>query len=130
MSEQLRPDYDGSFTPWVGVRDLQKSIEWYSQMVGLEADFIADRAGWCELSIGVKKVAIGLYKVVSPSGNGGATLTFGVRDLDAERSRLEELGVRFDGPTMTISDLVRIAVFFDLDENRIMFSQPLREMRH
>ena len=130
MSERSRPEYDGSFTPWIGVRDLAKSVEWYRETLGLEADFLAEEAGWCELGVGAEHVFVGLYRMESPGGGGGATLTFGVRDIDAERSRLEELGVRFDGPTTEIPGLVRIATFKDPDGNPLMFSQPLRDMRH
>ncbi|MCD7445172.1 VOC family protein [Streptomyces lincolnensis] len=130
MNRPSGPEYDGSFTPWLGVRDLHKSISWYSEKLGLEVSFLAEEAGWCELGIGAEHVFVGLYRMDSPGGTGGATLTFGVRDLDRERARLERLGVSFDGPTTAIPGLVSIATFRDLDNNPVMFSQPLRAMRH
>ena len=57
---------------------------------------------------------------------GGATLTFGVRDLDAARRALEGAGVPFDGATMTFEGIARLATFFDPDGNKLMLYQDLK----
>jgi predicted enzyme related to lactoylglutathione lyase len=57
-------------------------------------------------------------------------LTFGVRDLTAERGRLESLGVRLAGPTQEVSDLIKMDTFLDPDGNLLMFCQVLHEPRH
>ncbi len=56
---------------------------------------------------------------------GGATLTFGVKDIDAAREQVEAKGVRFDGPTREIEGLVKLATFYDPDGNTLMFYEGL-----
>ena len=57
---------------------------------------------------------------------GGATLTFTVSDIDAARGYLEEQGVRFDGDTHQVEDMVRLATFYDPDGNALMLAQQLK----
>ncbi|WP_051854743.1 VOC family protein [Streptomyces sp. NRRL B-1347] len=124
------PSYDGVLTPWIGVTDLAKSVAWYEDMLGLKVEYTLDEVGWCELGTGVARVALGLYRMDEVNAAGGATLTFGVLDLDRERARLEERGVRFEGPTKVIPGTLRMASFRDPDGNPLMFCQVLGTPRH
>lgn len=128
--QQHRPAYDGIFTPWIYVSDTGTATAWYSRVLGLEPEFRLESVGWCELGTGIERVAIGMHQS-GPGGHpGGATLTLGVRDLDAERKRLELLGVRMDGPTTTIPGVIAMASFRDPDGNPLMFCQVLGTPRH
>jgi catechol 2,3-dioxygenase-like lactoylglutathione lyase family enzyme len=118
--------YDGGLTCALGVRDLDRSIEWYRDVLGFELLYKLDDLRWCELRSPVERVNVGLSEVEEAGGRGGATLTFGVRDLDAARRRLEEGDVRFDGETRTIEGMVRLATFFDPDGNALMLYQDLQ----
>jgi catechol 2,3-dioxygenase-like lactoylglutathione lyase family enzyme len=118
--------YDGGLTCALGVRDLDRSIEWYRDVLGFELLYKLDDLRWCELRSPVERVNVGLSEVEEAGGRGGATLTFGVRDLDAARRRLEEGGVRFDGESRTIEGMVRLATFFDPDGNALMLYQDLQ----
>lgn len=124
------PAYDGVLTPWIGVTDLAVSVAWYEEMLNLEVEYTLEDIGWCELGTGVPRVALGLYRMDEVDGTGGATLTFGVRDLERERARLEERGVRFDGPTKTIPGTLKMATFRDPDRNPVMFCEVLGTPRH
>ena len=126
---QQRPRYDGIFTPWIYVRDTAAAAAWYSRVLGLEAEFRLDGHGWYELGTGIDRVAIGLHQA-GHGPLGGATLTLGVIDLDAELSRLEELGVSLDGPVTTIPGMIKMASFHDPDGNPLMLCQVLRTPRH
>lgn len=118
--------YDGTLTCPVECSDMAKSIDWYNEMLGFELIYRLDDMGWCEMKSPVESVTVGLGQVEEPSpGAGGVTLTFGVRDIDKARAELEGKGVRFDGPTQTIPEMVKLATFFDLDGNKLMFSQTL-----
>jgi catechol 2,3-dioxygenase-like lactoylglutathione lyase family enzyme len=125
-----RPGYDRIFTPWIYVRDLDKAAAWYSRVLGLEQEFRLPGNGWCELGTGIDRVAIGLHQAGHAVQGSGATLTFGVLDLDAERRRLEELAVRLDGPTTGIPGVIKMATFRDPDANPLMFCQVLGRPRH
>jgi predicted enzyme related to lactoylglutathione lyase len=70
---------------------------------------------------------VGLSQVEKAGGEGGAVLTFGVKDIDAARKRLETADVRFDGDTQTIPDMVKLATFFDPDGNALMLFQDLQK---
>jgi CreA protein len=59
---------------------------------------------------------------------GGATVTFGVADIDAARAWLEAHDTRFDGETRDIEGMVRLATLYDPDGNTLMLAQRLPQM--
>ncbi len=116
--------YEGGLTISLPVKDLAKSIEFYENVVGFKIQYRLDDMGWCELTTSVPQVNIGLSQVESPNP-GGQTPTFGVADIDRARKVLEGRGVKFDGDTMEIPDMVKLATFFDPDGNPIKLYQDL-----
>jgi len=74
-----------------------------------------------------KHVVLGLSQVEKVETGGGATVVLGVVDIDEARAELEAKQVRFDGETMTIPDMVRLATFFDPDGNTFMLAQDLQK---
>jgi hypothetical protein len=58
---------------------------------------------------------------------GGATPTFGVKDINAAREALEANGVRIDGDVVTIDNMVSLLTFYDADDNALMFFQMLTD---
>ncbi len=117
--------YDGNITAAIGVSDLDKSIAWYQDMLGLELIYKMDDVGWAELKTETQGVNIGLsVREQTPQG-GGATLTFGVSDIATARGQLESKDVKFDGDTQTIPGMVSLATFFDPDGNQMMLAQDL-----
>ena len=63
---------------------------------------------------------------VNPSQTGGgATLTFGVVDIDSARAWLEAHDVKFDGEKTEVPGMVRLATFYDPDGNTFMLAQRL-----
>ena len=112
--------YDGGLTCSIGVKDLKTSLAWYQDVLGFRLLYHLEDLGWCELATEIKGVNLGLSQVERPEVKGGATLTFGVKDIDAARRLLEEKSVRFDGPTQTIQDMVKLATFYDPDGNKLI----------
>ena len=123
MSNDL--GYDGGLTAALAVKNMEAGIAWYSDVLGFELRYRLDDMGWCELNTAVAKVSVGLSQVENPEVKGGATLTFGVKDIDAARSQLEAKDVKFDGPTQVIPEMVKLATFFDPDGNKLMLYQDL-----
>ena len=115
--------YDGGLTCSMGVTDLDRSIAWYQDVLGFELLYKRDEIAWGELSTGVDRVNVGLSERQEAGGPGGATLTFGVTDLEAAKAALDEHGVRQDGNILEIPGLVRLLTFFDPDDNALMFYQ-------
>lgn len=121
--QQLR--YDGGLTCALECADLEKSLVWYQQVLGFELLYKVDEMAWAELKSPVDGVNVGLAQVEAPSPAGGATPTWGVSDITAARTVLENDDVRFDGETQTIPGMVSLATFFDPDGNRHMLYQDL-----
>ena len=120
-------DYDGGMVCYVHVADLERSIAWYQDVLGLEVISQVDEIGWCELKSPAAGLAIGLLKDAKPDTKGGATIVFGVKDLDVARARLEKQGVKFTGPTSVHEGYVKLAAFTDPDGNLLTLSQSLAE---
>lgn len=118
--------YDGGLTCALGVRDLDKAITWYADVLGFQLLYRMDDMAWCEMQTPVERVNVGLSQLEEPVVEGGATLTFGVTDIAAARAVLEEQDVRFDGDTMTIPGMVSLATFYDPDGNKLMLYQDLQ----
>lgn len=108
------------------VSDLHKAVEWYGRVLGFEPIYVVDELGWAELKSPTAHVAIGLSQVESPKTTGPVPV-FDVADIEHTRGELESRGVRFDGATQTIPDMVRLATFYDPDGNAYMLAQSLAE---
>jgi catechol 2,3-dioxygenase-like lactoylglutathione lyase family enzyme len=120
-------DYDGGLTCALSVKNLEAGVAWYRDVLGFEPLYVREDIAWGELQTGVAKVNVGLSQVEEPGGKGGATLTFGVTDIDAAKAALDAKGVRQDGPIQEIPGMVRLLTFYDPDGNALMFYQDLSE---
>jgi predicted enzyme related to lactoylglutathione lyase len=117
--------YDGGLTCAISVSSLDRAIPWYSDVLGMRLAYRMDELAWCELTTSVSRVSVGLSEVEKVSVGGGATLTFGVTDIETAKAALDAAGVRQDGPIQTIPDMVRLLTFYDPDGNALMFYQDL-----
>ena len=123
MTEGIR--YDGGLTVSLPVSNLDVAIGWYQDNLGFELKYRLDDIGWCELESSVAKVNVGLSVVEKPNP-GGATPTFGVLDIKAAEASLKSNGVRTDPDIVTIEGLVSLLMFYDQDDNSLMFYQELQ----
>jgi predicted enzyme related to lactoylglutathione lyase len=117
--------YSGKLTAAISVSDLERSKQFFAEMLGFEHIYTLGDWGWCELRTGVEGVTLGLGQAESVQPEGGATLTFGVADIDVARTWLEQNDVRFDGETREIPGMVRLATFYDPDGNTFMLAEVL-----
>ena len=108
----------------LSVKDRATSASWFKQHLGFEQIFAADEAGWTELATNTPGVTIGLGDAEDITG-GGTMPVFGVDDFDKSRSALEKAGVRFDGDTIEVESMVKVAAFFDPDGNGLMIAEDL-----
>lgn len=119
--------YGPATTAAINVSDFKRAVDWYREKLGFEPEYLMEEMGWGELKTNTPGLTIGLGSMGQPGGSGGATLTFAVTDIDAARASLEGQGVRFEGPTDEIPGMVKLATFYDLDGNRLMFAQTLMQ---
>ncbi|MGH3104623.1 MAG: VOC family protein [Gaiellaceae bacterium] len=117
-------EYDKVLVISVNVSSLDRSIEWYREMLGFELTYKLDEYGWCEVQSPITGVSLGLGQVEDPQVS-GCTPTWGVTDIEAARGYLESKGVRFDGETQDVGGMVKLATFFDPDGNPFMLAQTL-----
>ena len=121
----LNLGYDGGLNCAHSVRDLDKAIQWYSDTLGFSLLYKAEEMGWCEMSTHIKGVNVGLSQVEEIEPKGGATLTWGVKDIDKARAELEKHDVPFDGETMRVPAMVALATFYDPDGTKMMLYEDL-----
>lgn len=117
-------EYARDLTISMPVSDLDRGISWYETVLGFKLEYRMDDVGWCELVSPVADVNVGLSVVEKPNP-GGATPTFGVKDIAAAKATLEANDVRIDGDVITIENMVKLLTFFDPDGNALMFAQMM-----
>jgi catechol 2,3-dioxygenase-like lactoylglutathione lyase family enzyme len=120
-------DYVPEVTASMGVTDLDRSIEWYQNILGFTLLYRVDEIVWCELSTGVPGVNVGLSQNQEVKQGGGATNVWGVADILAAKAHLDAHGVRQDGDIQHIPDMVKLLTFYDPDGNVMMLSENLMQ---
>lgn len=117
-------ELDHTITLSLSVSDRHASADWYQKVLGFDLLYHADEAGWSELQTKTDGVTLGLGEHTVPQP-GNTVPVFGVRDLDAARHTMEAADIRFDGDTEVIDGMVKIATFYDPDNNALMLAQDL-----
>jgi CreA protein len=117
-------ELNDTITIALSVRDRHVSAKWYKDMLGFESLYHADEAGWSELQTNTPGVTIGLGEHTKPAP-GNCVPVFGIADLVDARHRLENAGVKFDGPTDVVEGMVQTATFYDPDGNALMLAEDL-----
>lgn len=108
----------------LSVTDRKASEQWYSQHLGFEMLFSSDEMGWTEMRTNTEGVTLGLGDAehVQP---GNSVPVFGVANVDAARKALEDANVQFDGETIHYEGMVKLATFYDPDQNALMIAEDL-----
>ena len=118
-------EWGGESTAAISVSDYARSLAWYRDVLGFEPAFELADYGWAQLRSPVDGLLVGIGQSEKVVRGGGATLTFTVRDIAAARVYLEGEGVRFDGDTHQVGDMVKLATFYDPDGNALMLAEQL-----
>lgn len=111
--------FGGTLLIQLRVADLDRAIAFYRDVLGFELFLRNDELAWAKLRSPVRDVVIGVGVSDEPKGSGTLSLNFSVANIEDARRRLEERGVKFTGPTITIPGVVKLADFADPDGNRI-----------
>ncbi|MEH2394762.1 MAG: VOC family protein [Nostoc sp.] len=111
-----------SFVTKLDVTNLEASVEWYKDKLGLVPESKYDTPGWRQLSIpDIGNFAIGLNLSNSVVA-GSAVSTFVVNNIVAARQSLIEKGVEV-GPITDVGHGVQLSVFKDIDGNLLGLRQ-------
>lgn len=117
-----KPDYVS-----VNVADWTRARKFYGETLGLPTGaFISDEVGWMQFGEeGGVQLAISLWRGPEPfpSGEGGATIIFGVEDAFKMVEELRKRGVRCED-VVSVPNMVTYANFYDPDGNRLQIAGP------
>jgi catechol 2,3-dioxygenase-like lactoylglutathione lyase family enzyme len=108
----------------IGVANLDRSIQFYRDMLGFRVTERRDDLQFAHLATNVPGLEIGLNEVEAPRGSGSVLLNISVEDANAARRALEAKGVVFRRPTIEIPGKVVLAEFADPDGNLLRFAGP------
>jgi len=123
MSSPLQ--FKGELTCSLNVGDLAKGVAWYRDVLGCEVLYEMKEMSWAEVKTEVPGVSIGLNGS-APGKDGGATLVFGVKDIEAAKQILVERKVELEGDIQTIPGMVKLLILKDPFGNKLMLSQSLQ----
>jgi catechol 2,3-dioxygenase-like lactoylglutathione lyase family enzyme len=106
----------------VGVKDYDRSLAWYRDVLGFELEYELKEYGWCELKTPFGfNVGLGQSETVA---QGNITPTFGVKDIDGAIGHLREHDVNVED-WHEIPNMVRLSTFYDPDGTPWMLAQTL-----
>lgn len=108
----------------LGVSDLDRAIEFYTQVLGFTLTERRDDLRFAHIDTNVPGVQIGLNAVPAPKGSGSIVLNISVADVANARKVLEAKGVKFTGETVVIPRKVALAPFADPDGNVLRLAGP------
>jgi len=115
------PVYGHGLLIQLQVEDLDRSVRFYTDVLGFRVTERRDDLQFVHLDCGIENLQLGLSAGgTQPPAPGSVVLNFSVTgDVDAVRAGLEKQGVRFSGPTQVIPGKVRLAGFSDPDGYRL-----------
>lgn len=117
----------GIFLNWIVVENLDKAVQFYTEIVGLKLNSLCKDYGWAELS-GPEGGRLGIA-VQNPKENikagTNAVLTITIDDIQKGRDELKNKGVRLLGEIMEIPGEVKLQTFLDIDGNMAQLVEKL-----
>jgi catechol 2,3-dioxygenase-like lactoylglutathione lyase family enzyme len=115
------PVYGHGLLVQLQVQDLERSVRFYTDVLGFRVTERRDDLQFVHLDCGIERLQLGLSAgAAQPPAPGSVVLNFSVAgDVDRVRAALETRGVVFSGPTRVIPGKVRLAAFTDPDGHRL-----------
>lgn len=129
QAKEDTPRFQAVVVAQLSVSDLDRSVAFYRDTLGLELELMIDALRWAKFKTAVPGLTIGLnevknLKLPAPKTLGPSSLNLAVPDADLARQQLEAKGVRFLGPTTEIPGVVRLADFVDPDGHCFRLAGP------
>lgn len=113
---------------WVVVSDLDKAVEFYTDVVGMELNNRSAEYGWAELSARDGGAILGVaesndQEPMKPGSN--AVVTISVGDIEEARQKIASKGAQLVGDVMEVPGHVKLQTFTDADGNQFQLVQKL-----
>ena len=114
---------------WIVVKDLQKAIKFYTDIVGLKLLNQSPEYGWAELA-GPGGCTLGIAQENPQMDNKyvagtNAIMTVSVEDIDKALAVYKKKGVRLIGDVVEVPGHVKMQTFSDQDGNLMQVVQTL-----
>lgn len=116
----------GIFLSWIVVKDLQKAIEFYTTVAGLQLKEYAEEFGWAELA-GPEGSILGIAQESPEHGQvagKNAVVTISVDDIHSACERFGE-HAKLVGELIEIPGHVKMQTFEDKDGNTLQIVQTM-----
>lgn len=117
----------GIFLTWIVVKDIQKAIKFYTEVVGLELKEYHEEFRWAEFSgPGGSILGIGQEEEgcdVKAGANG--VVTVAVKDLSKAIEHFKAKGAQLVGDVVEIPHHVKMQTFVDADGNTMQIVEKL-----
>lgn len=105
------------------VRNLERSVAFYRDILHLDLRFVAKEMGWAEFDVGDSMLA--LREIQSGFVPSKSSVCFLVTEIEEEVNSLKEKGVTFLGEIEEIpGGQGKVVTFQDPDGNRLDFFEP------
>lgn len=118
---------------WIVVKDLKKSVRFYTEVVGLKLLSISEEWGWAELqghegggaTLGIAQERPGSQDPIASGQNAVPTFTFA--SLDQAKAHVEEKGGHCKGSIVEVPGHVKMQTVVDPDGNHFQLVEQLSE---
>lgn len=117
----------GIHLSWIVVKDLAKSLKFYTETVGLSLRSHEPEYGWAELS-GPDGSLLGIAQEnphMEQKAGINAVPTVSVENMESARSHFLKQGAKLVGDVMEVPGHVKMQTFLDLDGNTFQLVEQL-----
>lgn len=114
---------------WIVVSDLEKAINFYTEMVGFNLETKEEQFGWAELR-GPEGAFLGLAEANEENqltAGCNAIVTITVDDIIVSKEELEDKGIIMMGDIMEVPGHVKLQLFADADGNLMQLVETLED---
>lgn len=118
---------EGINLSWIVVKDIEKAIKFYTEVVGLKLNEFHQEFGWAELS-GPSGALLGIaaeHKENPIKAGANAVVTVSVDDIEKAKTHFTKLGAKLIGDTMEVPGHVKLQTFADVDGNTMQLCEDL-----
>lgn len=121
---------------WIAVKDFNKAIKFYTEIVGLKLLYASEEWGWAELQgkdgegirLGIGKYDPKCQDFAGPGQN--AVLTFSVDNIEKSSKEMQRQGATLIGDIEVVPGHVKLQTIKDTEGNFIQLVEELSQECH
>lgn len=120
---------EGIFLIWIVVKDLDKAIKYYTEVLGLKVEQYSKEYGWAELA-GPLGAILGLAQESAQmdiKAGSNAVVSVTVKNLIEAKKEMAKKGARFMGEIVEVPGHVKMQTCVDPDGNTLQVVEVIEE---